>query len=157
MEDGSGPDERAQEDDFVAFYQDVFNEVSKYGPVDVLSVVENLGDHLLGNTYVRYLDDRCAAEAVEGLKGKYFHGYPVRAELCPVVNFAEARCRNYEEGLCDRGGLCNFMHVRYVPVAIEDFLFNTQLHPLPRRAPPPPEPRYEESRGRYYEDERRRY
>lgn len=34
------------------------------------------------------------------------------AELSPVTDFREACCRQNENGECNRGGFCNFMHLR---------------------------------------------
>jgi len=36
----------------------------------------------------------------------------VTAEFSPVTDFREATCRQYEENTCNRGGYCNFMHVK---------------------------------------------
>ena len=33
-------------------------------------------------------------------------------EYSPVTDFREARCRQFDEGECSRGGYCNFMHIR---------------------------------------------
>jgi splicing factor U2AF subunit len=40
---------------FDRFYEDFFIELSlKYGEIDELLVCENVGDHLIGNIYVRF-------------------------------------------------------------------------------------------------------
>jgi len=31
-----------------------------------------------------------------------------------VTDFREAKCRQYNEGHCDRSGFCNFIHPKYV-------------------------------------------
>ena len=36
----------------------------------------------------------------------------MNVEFSPVSDFREARCRQYDEGTCQRGPYCNFMHVR---------------------------------------------
>ena len=40
------------------------------------------------------------------------------AQFCPVTDFKDARCRQYEEAVCGRGGYCNFMHLKHVPRAL---------------------------------------
>ena len=35
------------------------------------------------------------------------------AELSPVTDFREACCRQHEIAECNRGGFCNFMHLRH--------------------------------------------
>src|ERR1700761_4779923 len=39
-------------------------------------------------------------------------GRPLYAELSPVTDFRESCCRQNENGECNRGGFCNFMHLR---------------------------------------------
>lgn len=39
-------------------------------------------------------------------------GRPLAAELSPVTDFREACCRQNDQGECNRGGFCNFMHLR---------------------------------------------
>lgn len=41
-----------------------------------------------------------------------YQGRPLYAELSPVTDFREACCRQNENGECNRGGFCNFMHLR---------------------------------------------
>ncbi|OBS66844.1 hypothetical protein A6R68_04615, partial [Neotoma lepida] len=73
------------------FFEEVFTEMEeKYGEVEEMNVCDNLGDHLVGNVYVK----------------------PIHAELSPVTDFREACCRQYEMGECTRGGFCNFMHLK---------------------------------------------
>ena len=43
-----------------------------------------------------------------------FSGRPIMVEFCPVTDFREATCRQYEENTCNRGGYCNFMHLRKI-------------------------------------------
>lgn len=49
------------------------------------------------------------------MTGRYYAGRLVAPEFSPVTDFREARCRQYDEGVCDRGGYCNFMHMKHVP------------------------------------------
>ena len=36
----------------------------------------------------------------------------LHCEYSPVTDFSEARCRQYDDATCARGGYCNFLHVR---------------------------------------------
>jgi splicing factor U2AF subunit len=47
-----------------------------------------------------------------GLRFHSSQGRPLYAELSPVTDFREACCRQNENGECNRGGFCNFMHLR---------------------------------------------
>ncbi len=97
---------------------------------DIPQVCDNVGDHLIGNVYARYEWETEAQAAVDNLNdrwyaGKHFCklppyssglipcvGRPLYAELSPVTDFREACCRQNENGECNRGGFCNFMHLR---------------------------------------------
>ncbi|XP_029434558.1 splicing factor U2AF 35 kDa subunit isoform X5 [Rhinatrema bivittatum] len=95
------------------FSQEVFTEMEeKYGEVEEMNVCDNLGDHLVGNVYVKFRREEDAEKAVLDLNNRWFNGQPIHAELSPVTDFREACCRQYEMGECTRGGFCNFMHLK---------------------------------------------
>lgn len=39
------------------FYEDIFEEVAKYGEIEHLNVCDNLADHMVGNVYIKF---KCA-------------------------------------------------------------------------------------------------
>jgi len=105
-------DEEAQEH-FDNFFEDVFVELEdRYGEIEEMNVCDNLGDHLVGNVYVKFRREEDAERAVKDLNNRWFAGRPIYAELSPVTDFREACCRQYEMGECTRGGFCNFMHLK---------------------------------------------
>eukprot|EP00953_Heterococcus_sp_UTEX-ZZ885_P020399 11415-Heterococcus_DN1.PRE.1 len=135
-------DQEAANDEFEDFYEEVFEELSKFGTVEEMNVCDNLGDHLVGNVYVKrsackqsaataqtvsasklqillscnpasssFADEDDADSALKGLFGRWYAGRPMVPEFSPVTDFREARCRQYDDGTCQRGGQCNFMHV----------------------------------------------
>jgi splicing factor U2AF 35 kDa subunit len=87
-----------------------------------------VGDHLIGNVYARFEWETEAQAAVDNLNDRWYAGTwlhrrfctfaernlgrPLYAELSPVTDFREACCRQNENGECNRGGFCNFMHLR---------------------------------------------
>lgn len=75
---------------------------------------DNLADHMVGNVYVKFGDEESAAKALANLQGRYYAGRPIMVEFSPVTDFREATCRQYEENTCNRGGYCNFMHLKQV-------------------------------------------
>jgi splicing factor U2AF 35 kDa subunit len=119
---GQAPvDLRQAYEDFLDFYEDVFLELSKYGRLEGLHVVDNLGDHMIGHVYAKYYDEEEAADALEHLTappGRYYDGRILVVEYSPVTDFREARCRDFDEGNCSRAGFCNFLHVKPVPVGL---------------------------------------
>lgn len=84
-----------------------------------MNVCDNLGDHLVGNVYIKvenlffnsmliqmltcfyllqFRREEDAEKAVNDLNNRWFAGRPVYAELSPVTDFREACCRQYELG-----------------------------------------------------------
>ncbi|EMP29870.1 Splicing factor U2AF 26 kDa subunit [Chelonia mydas] len=79
--------------------QEVFTELEeKYGEIEEMNVCDNLGDHLVGNVYVKFRREEDAERAVGELNNRWFNGQAVRAELSPVTDFRESCCRQYEMG-----------------------------------------------------------
>ncbi|GMG48794.1 unnamed protein product [Ambrosiozyma monospora] len=108
-------------------YQDLFVELAlKYGQVDKLVICENVNNHLSGNVYVTFHEDRAAAKCYKECNDRWFDERPCFVELSPVRNIGDATCRSYESGHCDRGGLCNFMHIRKPTHFLERKLFQSQ-------------------------------
>lgn len=116
-------DEEMQEH-YDNFFEDVFVECEdKYGPVEEMNVCDNLGDHLVGNVYVKFKKEEDADKAVKDLNNRWFGGRPVYAELTPVTDFREACCRQYETGECTRSGFCNFMHLKPISRKLRSELY----------------------------------
>lgn len=109
---------------FDEFFEDIYVELEeKYGPIEEMNVCDNLGDHLIGNVYVRFKHEDDAAKAVDDLNNRWFAGKPVYAELSTVTDFREAACRLYETGSCTRCGFCNFMHLKQISNKLKSELF----------------------------------
>ncbi|TPP64736.1 Splicing factor U2AF 35 kDa subunit [Fasciola gigantica] len=89
-----------------------------------MNVCDNLGDHLVGNVYIKFRREEDAEKAVQDLNLRWFGGRPVHAELSPVTDFREACCRQYELGECTRGGFCNFMHLKPISRELCRKLYN---------------------------------
>ena len=96
------------------FYEEVFLELSSYGELRDLYVVDNLCDHLIGNVYAKFYDEASALKAYESLQGKYYHSNLVVEEFSPIVNFKDGKCFKYEEGVCEKGPYCNFLHFKEI-------------------------------------------
>ena len=94
------------------FYEDIFEELDKFGQIENLNVCDNLADHLVGNVYVKFKEEESAGAACRALAGRYYSGRPIVCEFSPVTDFRESTCRQYEENTCNRGGYCNFMHLK---------------------------------------------
>uniref|UniRef100_A0A6V7QW83 Splicing factor U2af small subunit B-like n=1 Tax=Ananas comosus var. bracteatus TaxID=296719 RepID=A0A6V7QW83_ANACO len=103
--DGQGQpiDPRKIQEHFEDFYEDIFEELSKFGEIESLNVCDNLADHMIGNVYVQFREEDQAAAAMRALQGRFYSGRPIIVDFSPVTDFREATCRQYEENNCNRG------------------------------------------------------
>ncbi|KMS97088.1 hypothetical protein BVRB_7g178700 [Beta vulgaris subsp. vulgaris] len=68
----------------------------------------------VGNVYIQYLEEEQVADALRNLTRRLYSGRPIIVDFSPVTGFREATCRQYEENTCNRGGYCNFMHLKKI-------------------------------------------
>ncbi|KAJ0027365.1 splicing factor U2af small subunit B-like [Pistacia vera] len=120
---GQALDPRKIQDHFEDFYEDLFEELSKYGEIESLNICDNLADHMVGNVYVQFREEEHAANALRNLNGRFYAGRPIIVDFSPVTDFREATCRQYEENVCNRGGYCNFMHLKKISRDLRRRLF----------------------------------
>jgi splicing factor U2AF 35 kDa subunit len=111
---GQPIDPEKMQEHFEDFYEDIYEELSKFGELENLNVCDNLADHMIGNVYVQFREEEQAAAAYNALQGRFYSGRPIIVEYSPVTDFREATCRQFEENSCNRGGYCNFMHVKQI-------------------------------------------
>jgi len=103
---------------FLCFFEDMYMELGKFGRLEALHVCDNLGDHMIGHVYAKFSDEEEAADALNVMNGRYYDGRKMEVEFSPVTDFREARCRDFDEDTCCRGGFCNFMHIKPVPLCL---------------------------------------
>ena len=60
---GQPIDPRKMQEHFEDFYEDIFEELSKFGEIENLNVCDNLADHMIGNVYVQFREEDQAAAA----------------------------------------------------------------------------------------------
>ncbi|OIT08108.1 PREDICTED: splicing factor U2af small subunit B-like [Nicotiana attenuata] len=120
---GQPIDPRKMQEHFEDFYEDLFEELNKYGEIESLNVCDNLADHMVGNVYVQFREEEQASNALKNLTGRFYAGRPIIVDFSPVTDFREATCRQYEENSCNRGGYCNFMHLKRIGRELRRQLF----------------------------------
>ena len=86
---------------FEDFYEEVFMELAKFGELEEVVVADNIGDHMIGNIYAKFIQEENAGAAFNGLNGRYYAGKVIMCEFSPVTDFRESKCRQYNEGSCD--------------------------------------------------------
>ena len=58
---------------FDAFYEEVFSEMEdKYGEVEEMNVCENIGEHMVGNVYVKFIREEDAEKAMKALENRWY-------------------------------------------------------------------------------------
>ncbi|GMP84676.1 hypothetical protein CsSME_00038114 [Camellia sinensis var. sinensis] len=67
-------DPRKIQHHFDDFYEDLFEELSKYGEIESLNICDNLADHMVGNVYVQFREEEHAANALQNLSGRFYAG-----------------------------------------------------------------------------------
>ena len=117
------------------FYEEIFLELSNFGELKDLFVLDNLCDHLIGNVYAKFCDEKAAKNAFDSLQGKYYHSDLVDEEYCPIINVKDGKCYKYEDGLCNKGPYCNFFHFKDINIDLIKSLKNEQyeIHPEYRK------------------------
>lgn len=106
-------------------------ELAKFGEIEDVVVTDNIGDHMIGNMYVKFNSEEQAAKAMAGLNGRFYCGRVISAEYSPVTDFRESKCRQYNEGLCQRGGFCNFMHPKHIDRDLKKQLYKWMYDEYP--------------------------
>lgn len=147
-EQDTAMDPRKVQEHFEDFYEDLFEELSKHGEIESLNVCDNVADHMVGNVYVNFREEEQAAAALQALAGRFYAGRPILADFSPVTDFREATCRQYEENTCNRGGYCNFMHLRKISRPLREKLFGSRRRSR-SRSPPRGGDDYRDRRGRH--------
>lgn len=57
---------------FDDFYEEVFVEMErKYGEVEEINVCENIGEHMVGNVYVKFMKEEDAEKAKNDLNNRW--------------------------------------------------------------------------------------
>jgi len=77
------------------FVAELWQLLLDFGPIAEINVPENLCDHILGSVYVKFESASYAAECVKGLKEKKYNGIILLPQLSPVINFADAECKEF--------------------------------------------------------------
>lgn len=120
---------------FNDFFEEMYDEMRKHGDIEELIVCENLGDHMFGNTYIKFFTEEDAEKAFNALYGRYYGGRLVQVEYSPVTDFREARCRQHHETSCARGGYCNFMHCKPIPAHMRRYFRQSSRRERGHHAP----------------------
>jgi splicing factor U2AF subunit len=106
-------------------------QFAKYGEIEDLVVADNIGDHMIGNVWIKFVNEDAAKASMTAMQGLFYAGRTIVAEFVPVTDFREAKCRKHTEGHCDRGGYCNFLHPKYVSREQKKTMFKWMYNEYP--------------------------
>ncbi|CDH11225.1 related to Splicing factor U2AF 23 kDa subunit [Zygosaccharomyces bailii ISA1307] len=106
------PQEGMSYEEFDELYEDIYSEACKYGSVRSMVICENSNVHLKGNVYLYYEKEQDAQDAKDAFNTRWYDERPLYSDLTHISDFREAICRKHDMGTCERGGDCNFMHVK---------------------------------------------
>ena len=118
--------EKQIQEQFDLFYQDIFIHLGSMGEIYDLVVCENENNHLNGNVYVQFNSALDASLVNTALNQEWFNGRPVHSDLSPVDSFPDAHCRAYDTNSCERGEMCNYMHIRQPTTSLKQLLYKAQ-------------------------------
>ena len=72
-------------DHFENFFSEVFLELAQFGEIEEMHVCDNIGDHLIGNTYVKFVSEDDAENVKKNISGRYYAGKLIIPEYSPVT------------------------------------------------------------------------
>ncbi|KAA0149332.1 hypothetical protein FNF27_05145 [Cafeteria roenbergensis] len=128
------------QDHFEATYEDIWEEVTKYGEVEEMMIADNMPDHLVGNVWVRFFREEDALKCLESLSGRFYGGKRVSAAFTSATDFGDARCRHKDTGRgCAKSWNCNFVHAKRADPRLLRELDEEQPHFGENDRPNPPE------------------
>mmetsp|Transcript_10691 Transcript_10691/g.10606 ORF Transcript_10691/g.10606 Transcript_10691/m.10606 type:complete len:151 (-) Transcript_10691:26-478(-) len=93
------PDEQADaaQEHFEAFYEEVFLELANYGEIEDLAVVDNIGDHMIGNVYVKYVKEESSEMCIQKLTGRFYAGRIIQPEYSPVPRLHDSTGQSWRD------------------------------------------------------------
>lgn len=127
------PDEKIEEVvlHLETWYQEIFLEVCRFGEIREMYICDNLGDHLIGNIYIKFAREEDAENVKKNISRRYYRDRLVMPEFSPVTDFEEGSCRNFSKGGCKRGGSCNFLHIKVIKKELKRALFKKMFKDHP--------------------------
>jgi splicing factor U2AF subunit len=94
-------------------------------------VCDNLGSHLNGNVIVKYKKEEEGIKAMGILSNQYYKGRPIMIDYSPATDFNKSICKLNERFVCDRGGYCNYFHLKYISKKFRQTLFDQMYYEHP--------------------------
>lgn len=58
---------------FEDFYEEIYIEFSRYGEILDMLVADNIGEHMMGNVYIKFASEDAAEACFKDKNGKYYN------------------------------------------------------------------------------------
>ena len=123
-------------DEYKIFFEDVVSELKKYGCLLLFKVCYNQAKHIRGNVYIQYSNCKEAESALINLKGRSFGGKSLYPQFILIRSWKQVICfHHFRYQTCDRGKLCNYLHVFHNPEGLFDLNRDFQIYEslIPKR------------------------
>ncbi|KAL5279903.1 ZRSR2 family protein [Megaselia abdita] len=97
--------------DYYQFFEDISEELEKFGEIINIRTCGNTGIHMRGNVFVEFESMRNAMNAYINLNGRFYAGKQINAEFSTITSWKAAVCGLALHKKCHKGGSCNFLHL----------------------------------------------
>ncbi|XP_055385987.1 U2 small nuclear ribonucleoprotein auxiliary factor 35 kDa subunit-related protein 2 [Condylostylus longicornis] len=97
--------------DYAEFFEDITNELEKFGTILNIRTAKNCVPHLKGNVYVEYVNEKSAMKAYLNLQGRFYASKQINVEFCSIISWKSAICGLSFSKSCLKGKLCNYIHI----------------------------------------------
>jgi hypothetical protein len=58
---------------FDDFFEEIFVEIDeKYGRIEEMNVCDNIGEHMIGNVYIKFYREEDADKCIKGLENRWY-------------------------------------------------------------------------------------
>ncbi|XP_017116964.1 U2 small nuclear ribonucleoprotein auxiliary factor 35 kDa subunit-related protein 2 isoform X1 [Drosophila elegans] len=109
--------------DYDEFFDDAVEELEKFGQIVNFRTVRNTLEHLRGNVFVEYTNERSALRAFTSLQGRFYASKRLSVEFSNLKTWRGAVCGLSLTRKCPKGNVCGYLHIFRNP----NNLFNTDL------------------------------
>lgn len=67
-----GGNNKEEQKYFDEFYEELFVEIDKkYGRIHEMNVCDNIGEHMIGNVYVKFYSEKDAERCIRGVENRW--------------------------------------------------------------------------------------
>lgn len=104
-----------------AFYLDVYYMLIQFGPLEDLLIASNRTESMVGNVFAMFREVDAAAACLLALNHHYYAGRKILITFTPITRLSSAVCQGIDDGKCQLGDKCFFIHPFNVPIYSEVF------------------------------------